>query len=198
MQTQRRNSRWPRETATAGRSRAAPRTSAPVALGSAGTQSTSPRQARTQSRRQSPRGPRAATSGSHTYYQPDRPPVPRLPMTIPDTVGVEMNAWFEALGRRFADAAAARGARVASPELDPQVADEVLELARVAAHSKERRFAPLACFMPAGSEERLRQAGAAPAPERAAHIRTGPGGVEGQPRAGLPTAVPDQLPVDHI
>src|SRR5256714_9445009 len=172
MQTQRRNSRWPRETATAGRSRAAPRTSAPVALGSAGTQSTSPRQARTQSRRQTPRGPRAATWGSHTYYQPDRPPVPRLPMTIPDTVGVEMNAWFEALGRRFADAAAARGARVASPELDPQVADEVLELARVAAHSKERRFAPLACFMAGVADERLRQAGSASAADRAAYIRT--------------------------
>ena len=40
-----------------------------------------------------------------------------------------------------------RGATVSPPELDPQVADEVLELARVAAHSKERRFAPLACFM---------------------------------------------------
>jgi Domain of unknown function (DUF6457) len=61
-----------------------------------------------------------------------------------------MNDWFDALARRFAETAKERGALIAPPELDPQVADEVLELARVAAHSKERRFAPLACFM-AGS-----------------------------------------------
>src|SRR5258708_30233499 len=34
------------------------------------------------------------------------------------TVGVEMNAWFEALGRRFAAAAVARGTPVPAPELD--------------------------------------------------------------------------------
>src|SRR5260370_40592769 len=80
-------------------------------------------------------------------------------IAIGDTVGVEMNAWFEALGRRFAEAAQERGAKISQPELDPQVADEVLELARVAAHSKERRFAPLACFMAGVAVERLRQAG---------------------------------------
>src|ERR1700694_2231631 len=32
-----------------------------------------------------------------------------------DTVGDEMNAWFEALGRRFAEAARDRGATVAPP-----------------------------------------------------------------------------------
>ena len=58
-----------------------------------------------------------------------------------------MNAWFEALGRRFAETSRKQGVEIAEPELDPGVADEVLELARVAAHSKERRFAPLACFM---------------------------------------------------
>jgi hypothetical protein len=82
-----------------------------------------------------------------------------------------MNAWFEALGRRFAQSARDRGATVAPPELDPQVADEVLELARVAAHTKERRFAPLACFMAGIAVERLRQAGSLSAAEEAAYLR---------------------------
>jgi hypothetical protein len=82
-----------------------------------------------------------------------------------------MNEWFEALGRRFAAAARDRGAPVAPPELDPQVADEVLELARVAAHTKERRFAPLACFMAGIAVERLRQAGSLSAAEEAAYLR---------------------------
>ncbi len=82
-----------------------------------------------------------------------------------------MNAWFEALGRRFAEAAQDRGATVAPPELDPQVADEVLELARVAAHTKERRFAPLACFMAGVAVERLRQAGSLSAVDEAAYLR---------------------------
>lgn len=68
-----------------------------------------------------------------------------------------MNAWFEALGRRFAETARGRGADIAAPELDPQVADEVLELARVAAHTKERRFAPLVAFMAGIAVERMRQ-----------------------------------------
>jgi hypothetical protein len=102
-------------------------------------------------------------------------------LTIPDTVGVEMNAWFEALGRRFAEAAAVRGATVASPELDPPVADEVLELARVAAHSKERRFAPLACFMAGVAVERLRQAGSPSAADQAAYIRVVREGLEAEP-----------------
>ena len=92
-------------------------------------------------------------------------------IAVGDTVGVEMNAWFEALGRRFAEAAAARGFNVAAPELDPQVADEVLELARVAAHSKERRFAPLACFMAGVAVERLRQAGLRSATDQVAYLR---------------------------
>jgi hypothetical protein len=85
-------------------------------------------------------------------------------------VGVEMNAWFEALGRRFAEAAQERGAKISAPELNPQVADEVLELARVAAHSKERRFAPLACFMAGVAVERLRQAGSLSAADEAAYL----------------------------
>lgn len=82
-----------------------------------------------------------------------------------------MNAWFEALGRRFAEAAQERGARISTPELDPQIADEVLELARVAAHTKERRFAPLACFMAGVAVERLRQAGSLSAADEAAFLR---------------------------
>jgi hypothetical protein len=86
-------------------------------------------------------------------------------------VGVEMNEWFEALGRRFAEAAQERGAKISAPELNPQVADEVLELARVAAHSKERRFAPLACFMAGVAVERLRQGGSLSAADEAAYLR---------------------------
>jgi hypothetical protein len=96
-------------------------------------------------------------------------------------VGVEMNAWFETLGRRFDEAAQKRGARISAPELDPQVADEVLELARVAAHSKERRFAPLACFMAGVAVERLRQAGSHSASDEAAYIRAVREAVEADP-----------------
>jgi hypothetical protein len=102
-------------------------------------------------------------------------------IAIGDTVGVEMNAWFEALGRRFADAARDRGTTVAAPELDPEVADEVLELARVAAHSKERRFAPLACFMAGIAVERLRQAGSLSAADEAAYLRVIREAVEAEP-----------------
>ena len=89
-----------------------------------------------------------------------------------DTVGLEMNTWFEALGRRFSEAARERGATVAPPELDSQVADELLELARVASHTKERRFAPLACYMAGVAVERLRQAGSLSAADEAAYLRT--------------------------
>jgi hypothetical protein len=82
-----------------------------------------------------------------------------------------MNAWFEALGRRFAEAAQARRATITPPELDPQVADELLELARVASHTKERRFAPLACYMAGVAVERLRQAGSLSAADEAAYLR---------------------------
>src|SRR6266567_3676535 len=99
------------------------------------------------------------------------------------TVGLDMNAWFEALGRRFAEAARDRGATVAPPELDPQVADELLELARVSAHSKERRFAPLACYMAGAAVERLRQAGISSAADEATYIRTIREEVEAEPPA---------------
>ena len=92
-----------------------------------------------------------------------------------------MNAWFEALGRRFAEGAAERGATVMPPELDPQVADEVLELARVAAHTKERRFAPLACFMAGVAVERLRQTGSRSAADDAAYLRAIREALEAEP-----------------
>jgi Domain of unknown function (DUF6457) len=82
-----------------------------------------------------------------------------------------MNAWFEALGRRLAEAAGQQGVEIAAPVLDQQVADEVLELARVTAHSKERRFAPLACFMAGVAVERVRQAGGGQSSDQAAYLR---------------------------
>ena len=97
------------------------------------------------------------------------------------TVGLDMNDWFDTLARRFAEAAKDRGADIASPELDPQVADEILELARVAAHTKERRFAPLACFMAGVAIERLRQAGSLSAADEAAYVMAVRKGLEAQP-----------------
>ena len=82
-----------------------------------------------------------------------------------------MNAWFEALGRRFAETARQQGVEIVEPDLDAGIADEVLELARVAAHSKERRFAPLACFMAGVAVERLRQAGVRSPSAVAAYLR---------------------------
>jgi len=102
-------------------------------------------------------------------------------IAVGDTVGVEMNAWFEALGRRFAEAAQARGVKIAQPELDPEVADEVLELARVSAHTKERRFAPLACFMAGVAVERLRHAGSLSAKDEAEYLRIIREAVEAEP-----------------
>lgn len=53
-------------------------------------------------------------------------------------------------------AAERRSAHIEAPHLDAKVALELLELARVAAHTQERRFAPLACFMAGVAAERLR------------------------------------------
>ena len=70
-----------------------------------------------------------------------------------------MNVFFEDLGLRFQRAAERRGASVAPPQLDSEVARELLELARVAAHTQERRFAPLASFMAGVAAERMHAAG---------------------------------------
>ncbi len=69
-----------------------------------------------------------------------------------------MNQFFEALGQDWLDAAERRGAAIAKPELDSRVALELLELARVAAHTQERRFAPLTCYLAGVAAERLRAA----------------------------------------
>lgn len=53
-------------------------------------------------------------------------------------------------------AADRRSATIDAPSLDAKVALELLELARVAAHTHERRFAPLACFTAGVAAERLR------------------------------------------
>lgn len=76
-----------------------------------------------------------------------------------------MNRFFDELGGRFASASASRGFPVEAPALDAAVAQELLELARVAAHTQERRFAPLASFMAGVAAERLRQAGGPSSPE---------------------------------
>jgi len=74
-----------------------------------------------------------------------------------------MNEFFDHLGRRWVEAAAKRGAKIEQPQLDSGIALELLELARVAAHTQERRFAPLASFMAGVAAERLRVAnGASP------------------------------------
>jgi hypothetical protein len=72
-----------------------------------------------------------------------------------------MNEFFTDLGGRWREAAARRGASIPTPELAPEVAAELLELARVTAHSKERQFAPLACYTAGVAAERLRAAGGA-------------------------------------
>lgn len=70
-----------------------------------------------------------------------------------------MNPFFDDLGRRLASAAAEQGADIEPPALDAGVAAELLELARVAAHTQERRFAPLSSFMAGVAAERLRASG---------------------------------------
>jgi uncharacterized protein DUF6457 len=72
---------------------------------------------------------------------------------------VVVNPFFEELGARFAAAAGRQGVAIPPPVLDPAVAAELLELARVAAHTQERRFAPLASYLAGVFAERLRAAG---------------------------------------
>ena len=82
-----------------------------------------------------------------------------------------MNEFFESLGKRWKKAAERRGLKIEEPKLDPKVAAEILELARVAAHTKERRFAPLASYMAGIAAERLRQAKRSDAEAIAAYIK---------------------------
>ena len=69
-----------------------------------------------------------------------------------------MNPFFDALGQNWVDAAQRRGAAITKPALDSRVALELLELARVAAHTQERRFAPLTCYLAGVAADRLRAA----------------------------------------
>ena len=82
-----------------------------------------------------------------------------------------MNEFFASLGKRWRTAAERRGAKIEEPDLDAQVALELLELARVAAHTKERRFAPLASYTAGVAAERLRASNGADAAAIAAYIR---------------------------
>jgi hypothetical protein len=81
-----------------------------------------------------------------------------------------MNAFFEDLGARLHSAAERRGAPIEPPDLQPAVAQEILELARVAAHTQERRFAPLASYLAGAAVERLRQAGGDTSPDAVAAL----------------------------
>jgi len=69
-----------------------------------------------------------------------------------------VNAFFDALAQRWRRAAERRGTSITPPDLDPAVAEEILQLARVVAHSRERSFAPLASFTAGMAAERLRKA----------------------------------------
>ena len=69
-----------------------------------------------------------------------------------------MNDFFEKLGQEWVEAAERRGAKIAKPMLDSRIALELLELARVAAHTQERRFAPLTSYLAGVAAERLRAA----------------------------------------
>jgi uncharacterized protein DUF6457 len=69
-----------------------------------------------------------------------------------------MNEFFEALGQEWVAAAQRRGATITKPVLDSRVALELLELARVAAHTQERRFAPLTCYLAGVAAEQLKLA----------------------------------------
>jgi hypothetical protein len=82
-----------------------------------------------------------------------------------------MNEFFESLGRRWQKAAEGRGLKIEQPTLDPKVADELLQLAAVVSHTKERRFAPLATYTAGVAVERLRQAKQMDADAIAAYIR---------------------------
>jgi hypothetical protein len=69
-----------------------------------------------------------------------------------------MNQFFESLGQEWVEAARRRGADIAKPQLDSRIALELLELARVAAHSQERRFAPLTSYLAGVAADRLQAA----------------------------------------
>jgi Domain of unknown function (DUF6457) len=81
-----------------------------------------------------------------------------------------VNQFFDDLGRRLAEAASREGAAIEPPSLDGEVARELLELARVAAHTQERRFAPLSTFLAGVAAERIRGAFGAVDPAEVARV----------------------------
>jgi len=83
-----------------------------------------------------------------------------------------MNEFFSSLAKRWAEAARRRGMTIDEPALEADVAEEILELARVVAHTKERRFAPLAAYTAGVAAERLRASkGSLDAGVAAAYVR---------------------------
>ena len=60
-----------------------------------------------------------------------------------------MSEFFADLGRRWTQTAHDRGAEIEPPVLDAAAAFELLELARVTAQTRERRFAPSPATWPA-------------------------------------------------
>jgi len=92
-----------------------------------------------------------------------------------------MNEFFESLGRRWQKAAERRGVKIEQPKLDPKVAEELLDLARVVSHTKERRFAPLATYTAGVAVERLREAKPEDAEAIAAFIREVREALENEP-----------------
>jgi hypothetical protein len=94
-----------------------------------------------------------------------------------------MNEFFGSLGKRWAKAAERHGVKIEEPTLDPKVADELLQLARVVSHAKERRFAPLATYTAGIAVERLQEAKTADAETIAGFIREVREALEKEPPA---------------
>lgn len=67
-----------------------------------------------------------------------------------------MNDFFNELAEALTAAALERGSTIEQPRLDQPLAEELLELARVVAHTRERRFAPLACYLAGVAAGRMR------------------------------------------
>jgi len=82
-----------------------------------------------------------------------------------------MNKFFDELGGKLAEAGRRRGVEMSPPELDASVAEELLELAAVTAHTQERRFAPLASYLAGVAAARLMAAGTPAASTIASMIR---------------------------
>lgn len=67
-----------------------------------------------------------------------------------------MNAFFDELAATLVAEAKRRGTTIDPPQLEPKTAEELLELARVVSHTRERRFAPLACYVAGIAAARLK------------------------------------------